>query len=235
MQLLLLSNSTLPGEAYLSWPRKHIDNFTGCKSLKTLFIPYAGVTITYDAYTAAVQKALPYLQVEGIHNSPHPHSSLDNAELIIAGGGNTFMLFKILHEKGLMLPLRERIMGGIPFIGWSAGSNLACPGLYTTNDMPIAEPPSFAGLQLISFQINPHFTDAVLSGHGGETRQQRIAEFLSANQNRTVIGLVEGSLISVESDRYILKGRNGSLLFKHDGRPVELHEGDISGYLQSMD
>jgi dipeptidase E len=227
MKLLLLSNSTCPGESYLSWPLTYIADFTQNKPLKTLFIPYAGVTLEYDAYTAMVQKALPLLDIKGIHRCDSAQNALDNAEMVIAGGGNTFMLYKMLHEQSLMMPLRKRIESGMPFIGWSAGSNLACPGLYTTNDMPIVEPPSFTGLNVIPFQINPHFTDAVVQGHGGETRQQRIMEFLEANPTKVVLGLVEGALVEIQKNKTLLKGKGGSKLYRHGVEPITLEGASV--------
>lgn len=231
MNLLLLSNSTLPSQDYLSWPKQYIIDFTQQQSLQTVFIPFAGVTIEHDSYTAKVQKALPWLRIEGIHRATNILESLEQAELVIVGGGNTFMLYKLLHEEGLMLPLRERVQQGLPFIGWSAGSNLACPGLYTTNDMPIAEPPSFAGLNVIPFQINPHFTDAVLPNHGGETRSQRIAEYLEAQPSKTVVGLVEGALIIVKDGKYYLKGSEGNKIFRSGVASQMLPMGDITNIL----
>jgi dipeptidase E len=124
-----------------------------------LFIPYAGVRLDWDAYTDIVASALPKLQVKGIHQQKDPIQALASAEIIAVGGGNTFNLLSILYQHKLLEPIREKVHQGTPYIGWSAGSNICGNSIRTTNDMPIIAPPSFDALQLVPFQINPHYTD----------------------------------------------------------------------------
>jgi dipeptidase E len=228
MKLLLLSNSTNPGEAYLGWPKQFIADFMKTTTAKRiLFIPFAGVTISYNDYeqrVAEVYKELGY-EIYSIHHEKHPIEAVMNAEAIAVGGGNTFYLVHMMHRLGLMKAIRERVLNGIPFMGWSAGSNVACPTLRTTNDMPIIEPESFDCLNLLNFQINPHYLDAHPEGHGGETRQQRIEEFLAANPDIAVAGLREASLLWVDGNDITLMGRKHLRLFRAGQEPQEFEPG----------
>ncbi len=209
-RLLLLSNSTNPGEPYLAWPEKHIKDFLGKEIKKILFFPWAGVTISYDDYfnTVAGQLEKSGYAVESIHNIKNRSNLMERFDAVMIGGGNTFQLANMLQNENMMGPVREAVEKGLPFIGWSAGSNIACPTIKTTNDMPVAEPQSFNALNLIPFQINPHYTEATIPNHGGETRMMRIKEFLMLNRDVYVAGLPEGSLLRVE---------NGSMYFAGDG------------------
>lgn len=234
MKLLLLSNSTNPGEAYLGWPKQFMSDFMKTTTAKkVLFVPYAGVTISYDDYeqrVAGVYKELGY-NLHSIHHEKEPIKAVMDAEAIAVGGGNTFFLVHMMHKLGIMKAIRERALAGVPFMGWSAGSNVACPTLRTTNDMPIIEPESFDCLNLLPFQINPHFLDAHPEGHGGETRQQRIEEFLAANQEITVTGLREASLFWVDGKKMDLMGRKPMRLFRYQQEPVEYEPGSDVSFL----
>lgn len=224
-RLLLISNSTNAGEAYLSWPRPYITAFlegTGVKDI--LFVPYAGVNLSdesieqsYDIYEQKVQSVFKELGygIYSIHKEKDPARAVSKAQAIAVGGGNTFYLVYILHKLGLMNVIRERVLEGMHFMGWSAGANVACPGLFTTNDMPIVQPASFDTLNLVTFQINPHYLDANPAGHGGETRQQRIEEFLAVNREVTVVGLREATLIRVEGEKMELKGSRPMRVFRY--------------------
>lgn len=231
-RLLLISNSTNYGEAYLDWPQKDISNFLKeTKVKRILFIPYAGVGLSeesleksFDAYedkVNAVYQKLGY-EIYSIHKEADPVEAVKNAEAIAVGGGNTFHLFYMMHKNKIMDLMRERVENGVPFMGWSAGSNICCPTLKTTNDMPIIEPESFNGLNLIPFQINPHYLDANPNGHGGETREQRIEEFMVVNRDVYVAGLREACLLLVEGDEMKLIGDRKLRLFKFGQEPQEL-------------
>ncbi len=235
MKLLLISNSTMAGEAYLGWPQKHISDFLNRhKVRKVCFVPYAGVSLSnksledsYDIYiqkVSAVFNALGF-ELESVHQANDPVEMARQAEAIVVGGGNTFHLVASLYEKGLMEVIREKVMAGTPYVGWSAGSNVACPTLMTTNDMPIVEPKSFKTLNLIPFQINPHYLDANPEGHGGETRQQRIEEFLVINPAMKVVGLREGCLLLLEEAELQLIGDKSMILFQYGKIPEELAPG----------
>lgn len=240
-RLLLLSNSTNPGEPYLGWPRKFISDFmagTGVKDI--LFVPYAGVGLStvsldesYNVYEKRVQGVFEELglNIYSIHHSDDPVNSVKNAEAIAVGGGNTFHLVYMMHKLKLMDAIRDRVLEGAHFMGWSAGSNVACPFLKTTNDMPIIQPESFACMNLIPFQINPHYLDVSPAGHGGETRQQRIEEFLVINRNMTVVGLREATLLQVENDKIELKGERPMRVFNFGKEPIEFTAKDDIGFL----
>jgi dipeptidase E len=229
-RLLLISNSTNFGEPYLGWPRPHITAFlegTGVKDI--LFVPYAGVNLadesiekSYDLYEQKVQNVFNELGygIYSIHREKDPVEAVRKARAIAVGGGNTFYLVYMLHKLNLVNVIRERTLAGMHFMGWSAGANVACPSLRTTNDMPIVQPASFATLSLVPFQINPHYLDANPEGHGGETRQQRIEEFLAVNRDVTVVGLREATLIQVEGEKMELKGSRPMRLFRY-GREAE--------------
>jgi len=153
------------------------------------------------------------------------------AEAIMVGGGNTFHLVAEMQKTGIMETIRKKAMEGTPFLGWSAGANVASPTLMTTNDMPIIQPLSFQTLGLIPFQINPHYLDANPAGHGGETRQQRIEEFLTVNRKATVAGLREGCLLYLEGDELQLIGNKNLRLFHFDKVPLELEPGSNLSFL----
>ncbi|HOI33421.1 MAG TPA: dipeptidase PepE, partial [Bacteroidales bacterium] len=166
MKLLLISNSTNAGEAYLGWPQTYLSDFMNKHQVKTvLFVPYAGVNLSdqgleasYDAYEDRVKKVFNNLgfELSSIHHAADPKKAVQEAECIAVGGGNTFHLVAQMQKTGIMEAIRARALKGMPYMGWSAGSNVACPTLRTTNDMPIYEPESFNCLNIIPFQINPH-------------------------------------------------------------------------------
>lgn len=240
-RLLLISNSTNYGESYLGWPRQYISDFmapTGVKDI--LFLPYAGVGLSqsslsssFDVYEQRVRAVFSELglNVRSIHHAADPVGAVKNAEAIAVGGGNTFYLVYMMHKLGLMKAIRERVLEGAQYMGWSAGSNVACPTLRTTNDMPIFEPESFNCMDVIPFQINPHYLDANPEGHGGETRQQRIEEFLVINREVTVVGLREATLLEVDGDDIQLKGAKKMRLFKFGQEPQEFNPGDDISFL----
>lgn len=235
MRLLLISNSTNAGEAYLDYPKYQIGDFLGSQALNCLFIPYAGVTISFDDYEAKVQERFAEVghSVTSIHHASDPLKAVEEAEAIIVGGGNTFQLIKMIQDNGLIEPVRKKIMTGTPYVGWSAGSNVTCPSIRTTNDMPILEPDSFAAFNLLPFQINPHYTDKNPPGHAGETREDRIMEYLAANKDDTVLGLREGCMFLVEGASMKLIGERSVRLFRYTETPTELDSKyDFSTFLK---
>jgi len=233
MRLLLISNSTMAGEAYLDYPKGNIKAFLGEKPVKALFIPYAGVTFPFAEYEEKVKARFNEIghDVISIHHFDDPVEAVKNAEAIVVGGGNTFNLAKMMQEKGLIEAVRERVLQGAPYIGWSAGSNMACPSIRTTNDMPIVEPKSFDVLNLVPFQINPHFLDAHPDGHGGETREDRIMEFVELNQDIYVAGLREGCMFLVEEGKLTHIGDRSCRIFKKGEDTFELKTGENFSFL----
>ena len=233
MRLLLISNSTMPGEPYLDYPKHEMKKFLGEKPVKALFIPYAAVTFSYDLYVEKVQERFAEIghSVVGIHTFEDQVAAVHQAEAIVIGGGNTWQLVRMMHDHHLMNPIREKVLAGAPFIGWSAGSNVACPTLRTTNDMPIVDPRGFDTMNLVPFQINPHYLDANPEGHAGETREQRIQEFIEINPHCHVVGLREGSMLLLENNILKLIGSRSVRIFRKGQEPVELSAQDDLGFL----
>jgi dipeptidase E len=235
MRLLLISNSTNPGEPYLDYPKFHIRDFLGTRAVNALFIPYAGVTISFDAYEARVKERFAEVghRISSIHHASDPVAAVEAAEAIVVGGGNTFQLIKMIQDNRLIDLVRKKVLAGTPYVGWSAGSNVACPTIRTTNDMPILEPEGFHAFNLVPFQINPHYTDLNPPGHAGETREDRIMEFLAANQDVTVLGLREGCIFRIEDQQMSLIGDRPVRVFRYLADPVELdHSHDFSFFLK---
>ena len=241
MKLLLISNSTNYKEPYLGWCQPLIEEFLQGTAKNIAFVPYAGVDVagkvypaSYDAYTERVQKGFDKFgkKIISTHSSENPVEVINNADIIMVGGGNTFHLVAELHRNKLIEAIRRKVMEGTPYIGWSAGSNVACPTLCTTNDMPIVMPESFKCLDLVPFQINPHYIDPYPEEindairHGGETRQIRINEYLAVNQEKAVAGLREGTALWVDHERITLRGTRKMIVLRFGQEPTEKAPGD---------
>lgn len=232
MKLLLISNSTNAGEPYLKYPLPEIRRFLdGVRSVA--FVPYAAVTFSYDEYRRRVQERFDELgiRVDSVHGLADPAAAIREAEAVCVGGGNTFALLKAMQRLGLVGAIRDRVAQGIPYVGWSAGSNVTCPTICTTNDMPIVEPESFEAVGLVPFQINPHYLDANPEGHAGETREQRILEYITANPRRYVVGLREGCMLHYENGKLELIGSRPMRIFKKGIAPYEVKAGDDLSFL----
>jgi dipeptidase E len=213
--LLLLSNSRDEEGRYLHHPREALQELFGAVR-RVLFVPYASVTVAWDDYAARVAEALAPLgcEVDPIHQHRDVTAAVRDAEAIAVGGGNTFQLLARLYAaEGLLGAIRARVADGAPYVGWSAGSVVACPTIRTTNDMPIVEPPRLDALALVGFQVNAHFTDAHPAGFQGETRRERLAEFVAANPDVPVVGLPEGSMLRVDGADVTLLGPHDAALF----------------------
>jgi dipeptidase E len=223
MRLLLLSNSVAPGQGFLEHALETIsDVMAGGRRL--LF--FADASFDPDAYTDGMQTALQRLQVEVVlaHRREDLVGELDAADAIFVGGGNAFRLLKTFHDSGLLDPVRDRVVAGLPYLGASAGTNLACPTIRTTNDMPIVEPRSLAALGLVPFQINPHYVELDAAPLAA-SRDKRIGEFLHEN-DVPVVGLREGSWLDVRDDSMLLGGPTGGRLFRRGVEPRDLLPGD---------
>ena len=232
MKLLLISNSTNAGEEYLKYPVENIGrHLQGVCEI--VFVPYAAVTFSYDEYERKVQKRFDEIgvRVRSVHRAADPRKAIREAEAICVGGGNTFALTKKMQEQGLMTAILRKIKDGTPYVGWSAGSNVCCPTICTTNDMPIVEPQSFKAIGAVRFQINPHYLDANPEGHAGETREQRILEYIEANPRRYVVGLREGCMLRLENGRLELIGSRPMRIFKKGIEPFEVKAGDDLSFL----
>lgn len=223
----------MPGKPYLDYPKYEIQKFLGEKPITAVFVPYAAVTFSFDEYVEKVETRFNEIghHVVGIHTFDDPVKAIQEAEAIIVGGGNTWQLVRMMHEHNLMGAIREKVLTGTPYIGWSAGSNVACPTLRTTNDMPVIDPNGFDCMGLIPFQINPHYLDANPEGHGGETREQRIEEFLVINPGIYVAGLREGTMFKLENNHLQLIGNRLCRIFRKGKEPFELAAGDDFSFL----
>ena len=224
-RLLLISNSTNHGQGYLDHAASEIDAFLG-PIRRLVFVPFA--LKDRQAYGATVAKRLAALgiEVEALTADEAGRRAVREAEAVFTGGGNTFRLLKTLQESGILPLLKERALAGMPYLGSSAGTNLAAPTIRTTNDLPIVEPASFDALGLVPFQINPHYLDPDPgSTHMGETRETRLKEFHEENET-PVVGLREGAWLRVEGDRATLGGARGARIFRRGQEPEERKTGE---------
>ena len=232
MNLLLISNSTNAGEPYLKYPIEEIKKTLEGVS-EVVFIPYAAVTFSYDEYERKVQERFNEIgiKVNSVHHALNKRNFVRHAQAIVIGGGNTFALLKKMQEEDLLDTIFRRVKAGIPYIGWSAGSNVTCPTICTTNDMPIVQPESFRAIGLVPFQINPHYLDANPEGHAGETREQRINEYIEANRSRYVVGLREGCMLRVTDNNIELIGSRTMRIFKKGIETYEVAPGSDINFL----
>ena len=231
MRLLLLSNSRNPGGGWLDHAEAEIRDFLGRPRGTLLFFPFAAVSMSFDAYAAMARQRFARMGYRMIGAQRADLSAARDAAGYVAGGGNTFRLLDEMQRRGWLAAVKRAVRAGKPYIGWSAGSNLACPGIRTTNDMPIVEPRSFAAMGLVPFQLNPHYTERSLARHGGETRDQRIAEFQALNPGVQVLGLREGSLLRLEGRRLELRLGPGAKLFAASGRKRNFRSGSDLSFL----
>jgi dipeptidase E len=206
--LLLLSNSTMPGTPFFTWPKPWVKNFLTSAVKEVLFIPFAAVTFPFDEYEEKVKEAFHDMKyrVQSLHRIKDKKAAVNEAEAIVIGGGNTFALLSRAYEYDLLNTIRLKVHSGTPYIGWSAGTNLAGPTIMTTNDMPVIQPLSFEALNLVPFQLNPHYHELKFETQGGETRKERLEEFIALNPNRKVIGLPEGMLLQQNGNKLFLRG-----------------------------
>ncbi len=225
IRLLLVSSSRVFGTGYLDHAESEIrDHFSGLN--RVLFVPYA--LADRDGYTKVVRDrfALMRFEVESAHESSDPRAAIAKSEAIFVGGGNTFRLLKTLYDLQLLEPIRERVRNGMPYMGSSAGTNVACPTVRTSNDMPIVEPSSLTALGVFPYQINPHYLDPdPNSHHMGETREQRLLEYLEENPG-PVIALREGAMLRVNGASIELKGARGARIFKRGRPPYDVQPGN---------
>jgi dipeptidase E len=230
-KLLLISNSTSHGSGYLDHCAGNIEDFLGGSVETVAFLPYAKKD--QGGYTATARNRFNRMgyRLKGIHDGGKPVDTIRDSDAIFIGGGNTFLLLKTLYDMDLIEPIRKMVLDGKPYVGTSAGSNVACRSIMTTNDMPIVYPPSFEALNLVPFNLNPHYIDPDPgSTHKGETRIRRIEEFHQFN-DVPVIGLREGSMLRVEGKWMTLLGPTGGKLFMKEREPEEYGTGSDLSFL----
>nr|XP_006822573.1 PREDICTED: alpha-aspartyl dipeptidase-like isoform X2 [Saccoglossus kowalevskii] len=234
-RLLLLSNATLHGSGFLDYCQDNVKSFLGSDVNRVLFIPYA--LTDRDGYAAIARKKFESLgyKVDSIHEQPNAVDAVNNAQAIFVGGGNTFRLLKTLYDQQIVSVIKKRVLeDGVPYIGSSAGTNVATKTINTTNDMPIVYPPTFDAIGLVPFNINPHYIDAdANSKHMGETREKRIQEFHEEEICSTVLALREGCMLLVEDNKATLQGVTKARLFIKGQSPTEHDPGaDLSHLLK---
>jgi dipeptidase E len=218
LRLMLLSNSSMAGQSFLEYCLSDIRTLLrGIQNIT--FVPYA--LSDHQAYTRQVQEAFATIEVrvQSLHDAPDPRQAVRSASAIFVGGGNTFVLLKELYDRALVEPLRWRALDGIPYIGSSAGANIAGVTIQTTNDMPIVYPPSLRALELVSFNVNPHYIDRSMNVGSGESRDARIAQFHEYN-DIPVVALPEGSFVIIENGSTVIRG--GGHLFKRGSETQKL-------------
>jgi len=229
-RILLISSSTCHPTGYLDHAEPEIRDFLGA-TRRVLFFPWA--LRNCDAYAAKVRERLGRMdfEVESAHDAPDPVRAVEDAQAVFVGGGNTFRLLKKMYELDLLVPLRRRVWEGMPYVGSSAGSNVACATIRSTNDMPILEPPSLAALAIVPFNLNPHYLDPdPTSTHKGETREERIAQFHEEN-DQAVVGLREGAMLRIEGGTVSLRGIARARLFRKGEPAAEFDSGDRLDFL----
>lgn len=211
----------MPGTPFFTWPRPYVRAFLGDGGRNLVFIPYAAVTLSVDEYARLVTEVFATMgfHITSVHQAQDPRQALQEADGVVVGGGNSFVLLHRMLTSGLLPLIRERVLAGMPYLGWSAGANLACPTIMTTNDMPIVQLPSLEALSLVPFQINPHYHELKFEGQGGETRRERLEEFIAFNPTRQVLGLPEGMLVQVADGQYTLHGQGVAKWYSH-GKPL---------------
>ena len=222
--LLLISSSTVFGRGYLDHVENDIHELLGHRR-RVVFLPFA--LYDRDAYAAKAAQRFARMgfALESVHVTPAPPRLVEGADAIFIGGGNTFRLLKALYDYDLLEPVRRRVQEGVPFIGSSAGSIVACPALKTTKDMPVVQPPSFDALGLVNFQISPHYLDPdPNSTHMGETQEERILQYLEEN-DRPVVGLREPTLLRVLNGSIQMRGSTSARIFRRGHPPVEVPPG----------
>ena len=226
-KMILASTSTIHGEEFLEYLFQEIKNlFVGCKNI--LFIPFARPSgLSHLAYTKKVQDQFKKINLSVIDYSKDNDflQKLNKCDGIFIGGGNTFLLLHQLKKLKLIEKIREKIISGTPYLGTSAGTNICGISIGTTNDMPIVEIESRLSLQILPFNINPHFYEKNYdSKHMGESRETRIQEFLIYNK-QPVIGLKEGSFLKINLENIILEGKENAIIFERNKKPYAINSG----------
>lgn len=213
MRILALSSSRKGNEAYLQTASKMIGDFLNESTLSIAFVAFASADNDYEAYANKVREGLSVFSKNIITVLPsNAKAAIEKSDVIMIGGGNTFKLLHDLYELELIELIKEKVQSGTPYIGWSAGSNLTGPTICTTNDMPIIQPKSFASFDFFPFQINPHYHNIVMEGFNGETREQRLQEFLKLNQDKKVVCLPEGTALKLEGKVLKITGSSAGVL-----------------------
>lgn len=232
-RILALSSSRVGNGGYLEAAAPVIQKFLGDGRLTLAFVPFASVD-GYEDYLRKVREGLSALP----HNTElvtpqNAKEVIAQSDAVMVGGGNTFKLLHDLYDLDLLETIKAKVQSGAPYIGWSAGSNLTGPTICTTNDMPVIEPKSFAAFDFFPFQINPHYQNVVVKGFHGETRDQRLEEFLKLNEGKSIVCLPEGTWLQYQNGKLLFDGAaQGVVMTREEGQTMHrlVHPGTfISG------
>ena len=230
LRILAFSSSRVADGAYLENAAPVIQNFLGEKPLTIAFVPFASVD-GYDDYATKVKEGLSTLpHTIRLVEEDNAKETIEDCDVVMTGGGNTFKLLHDLYRLKLMKLIRQKVHNGMPYIGWSAGSNLCGPTICTTNDMPIVQPESFDAFGFFPFQINPHYYNLVTEGFHGETRDQRLEEFLKLNKGKEIFCLPEGTYLKLQNDDLLFDGiAQGVRMTREDGQTIHyiVHPGTV--------
>jgi len=213
--ILAFSSSRTGNSAYLEMAVPAIDEFLNNPTANIAFIPFASAGNDHEEYTAKVRAALPgtYTILTVTHDNVT--TVIAAADVIMVGGGNTFKLLHDLYATGALELIQQKVNSGTPYIGWSAGSNITGATICTTNDMPIINPGSFEALGFFPFQINPHYHNIFVPGFNGETRDQRLEEFLQLNPQVPIVALPEGTALVLQNGHLQLTGSTAAFVLRY--------------------
>lgn len=234
-KILALSSSRSGNSGFLEKAAPIINQFIGSKATNIAFIPFANADQKYEEYGISVKDGLKNSALKiNVVLPKNAISTIEKADVILVGGGNTFKLLHDLHEFDLLNKIRDKVNAGTVYIGWSAGSNILSPTISTTNDMPVIEPKSFKALELFPFQINPHYFNNKMPGFNGETRDQRLEEFLKMNSEISVVGLPEGSYLKMENNCLTYSGQEKGVLFQKKNHEITKKEIEVEENLSFL-
>jgi dipeptidase E len=233
-RILAFSSSRTGNSGYLETALPLIKDFLGDKSINIAFIPFAAVDGDYEAYAGKVKQALP--SAYNIITVTHQNTvdAINNADAVMVGGGNTFKLLHDLYSTGALQLIQQKVNNGTPYISWSAGSNITGATICTTNDMPVINPGNFTALEFFSFQINPHYYNVSIAGFNGETRDQRLEEFLLLNPHKTIVALPEGTALLLSNGKLQLKGSVPAFLLTHNNGALLKHILEPNSQMNSL-
>lgn len=226
--MLLLSSAAGPDGAFLRYEAQAVERLLGRRET-LLFVPFASVLASYDDVTSQVRQGFMNLlyDVTGLHRAADPHRAVEEASAIVIGGGNTFRLLQMLQRLELVAAIRERVVAGVPYIGWSAGANIAAPTIATTNDMPIVAPATFEALDLLPFQINPHYEEeSAAACRSGESRAQRLREYCELSPSTPVAAMRDGATLRVEGASVMVGGISSVTVFAKGQQPWDVSPGE---------
>ena len=241
MKVLAISSSRVRSGGFLENALPLIKEFISNSHYKIAFVPFASVQRSYDEYGALVKKALSSLSnLIDVVKPNDARKIVEHADVILVGGGNTFKLLHDIYDFDLFELVRNKVETGTPYIGWSAGANIAGPSICTTNDMPIIQPRSFTAFGFLPFQINPHYFNQQVDGHNGETRDQRLEEYVMVNPDSPVVGLPEGTALKLSNSILQFIGDRDGVLFRAGANKLPLKktiskDDDLSSiYLETL-